>query len=142
MSPRHRPKSTGPSQRQLRVGEELRHALARILGRHELRDPVLQEAVVTVTEVRISPDLRNATAFVMPLGGSGAPEVMAALQRGAAFLRGLLAREVPLRYAPQLRFALDTSFEHASRIEALLHRPEVERDLTARPEAADEDDGA
>lgn len=131
----------GPSQRQLRVGEELRHVLARILGRHELRDPALQDAVITVTEVRISPDLKNATAFVMPLGGSQATEVMAALQRGAAFMRGLIAREVPLRYVPTLRFALDTSFDHASRIEELLHRPEVERDLARDNEHKAEDEG-
>jgi ribosome-binding factor A len=118
-----------PSQRQLRVGEELRHVIAHILGRQELRDPALHDAAITVTEVRISPDLKNATAFVMPLGGAHAGEVMAALERGATFLRGLVAREVPLRFVPALRFALDTSFDHASRIEALLHRPEVERDL-------------
>lgn len=115
--------------------------LARILGRHELRDPALQDAVITVTEVRISPDLKNATAFVMPLGGSQATEVMAALQRGAAFMRGLIAREVPLRYVPTLRFALDTSFDHASRIEELLHRPEVERDLARDDEHEAEDEG-
>jgi ribosome-binding factor A len=128
---------SGPSQRQLRVGEELRHLLAHILGRNELRDPALKDAVITVTEVRISPDLKNATAFVMPLGGAHAMEVVAALQRGAAFLRGLIGRELQLRYVPSLRFALDTSFDHASRIEALLHRPEVERDLLAH-----DDDGA
>jgi ribosome-binding factor A len=134
----------GPTQRQLRVGEELRHLLARILGRHELRDPALQEAVITVTEVRISPDLKNATAFVMPLGGAHTDEVMAALQRGAAFIRGLIARELPLRHVPSLRFTLDTSFDHASRIEALLHRPEVERDLArdAADDAGGDDDGA
>jgi ribosome-binding factor A len=141
---------SGPSQRQLRVGEELRHLLAHILGRNELRDPALKDAVITVTEVRISPDLKNATAFVMPLGGAHATEVVAALQRGAAFLRGLIGRELQLRYVPSLRFALDTSFDHASRIEALLHRPEVERDLLAHdddgPNDGDgvkgEDDGA
>jgi ribosome-binding factor A len=128
----------------LRVGEELRHLLAHILARHELRDPALQDAVITVTEVRISPDLKNATAFVMPLGGAHASEVMAALQRGAAFMRGLIARELPLRHVPSLRFTLDTSFDHASRIEALLHRPEVERDLArgTAGETEGEDDGA
>ncbi|MBV9523114.1 MAG: 30S ribosome-binding factor RbfA [Alphaproteobacteria bacterium] len=141
----HRSRETqGPSQRQLRVGEELRHALARILGQRELRDPALHDADITVTEVRISPDLKNATAFVMPLGGVRANEIIAALQRGAAFLRRRLAREVPMRFTPSLRFALDTSFDHASRIEAILHRPEVERDLEAGesegPEGAE--DGA
>jgi ribosome-binding factor A len=129
----------GPSQRQLRVGEELRHALARLLGRHEMRDPALQDAVITVTEVRISPDLKNASAFIMPLGGAHAAEVLAALQRGAPYLRGLIAREVGLRYVPSLRFLLDTSFDHASRIEELLHRPEVERSLTKKEEGGDED---
>jgi len=134
-----------PSQRPLRVGEELRHALARILERGELRDPTLAEATVTVTEVRVSPDLKNATAFVMPLGGAHAGEIVAALQRCAPFLRRALAREVKLRHAPGLAFALDTAFDHASQISALLHRPEVERDLAPRIEdaAANEDgDGA
>ena len=129
----------GPSQRQLRVGEELRHALARLLGRHEMRDPSLKDATITVTEVRISPDLKNASAFVMPLGGAHATEILAALQRGAPYLRGLIAREVGLRYVPTLRFLLDTSFDHASRIDALLHRPDVERSLAPRDE---DDDGA
>jgi ribosome-binding factor A len=146
MSRKHeRPgEKSGPSQRQLRVGEELRHLLARILGRDELRDPALKDAVITVTEVRISPDLKNATAFVMPLGGAHATEVVAALQRGAAFMRGLIGRELQLRHVPSLRFTLDTSFEHASRIEALLHRPEVERDLIENDadKAKDEGDGA
>jgi ribosome-binding factor A len=118
-----------PTQRQLRVGEELRHLLAGILARHELRDPALHDATITVTEVRISPDLKNATAFIMPLGGTHVPEVLAALERGAGFMRGLIAREIDLRHVPALRFALDTTFDHASRIDALLHRPDVERDI-------------
>src|ERR1700685_425321 len=89
-----------PSQRPLRVGEELRHALARILERGELRDPALHDVAITITEVRVSPDLKSATAFIMPLGGAHAPEVVAALRRGAGYLRGALAREVPLRYTP------------------------------------------
>jgi ribosome-binding factor A len=129
MTRREHRKNEGPGQRQLRVGEELRHALARILGRGELRDPLLRDATVTVTEVRISPDLKNATAFVMPLGGTQAPEILAALRRSAPYLRGVIGREVPLRYSPSIGFELDTSFEHASRIEALLHRPDVARDL-------------
>jgi ribosome-binding factor A len=127
----------GGGQRQLRVGEELRHALAAILGRHDFRDPVLQSANVTVTEVRISPDLKNATAFVMPLAGAHAPEIIEALRRGAPFIRSQVAREVPLRFMPTITFALDTSFEQASRIDALLHRPDVARDLERSP--ADED---
>jgi ribosome-binding factor A len=131
-----------PSQRQLRVGEELRHGLARILAQHELHDPALVDADITVTEVSVSPDLRSVTAFVMPLGGRGAPEILAGLQRSAGFLRGRLAHEVQLRFAPQLRFALDTSFDHASRIEALLHRPEVERDLDPGDEGQEGKSGA
>jgi ribosome-binding factor A len=133
-------RSAGPSQRQLRVGEELRHALSAILARRDFRDPVLQSANVTVTEVRISPDLKNATVFIMPLAGEHSPETIAALHRGAAFIRGLVAKEVPLRYVPVLDFRLDTSFEHASRIDALLHRPDVARDLETPRDGAD--DGA
>jgi ribosome-binding factor A len=120
------------SQRQLRVGEELRHALARILRDGECRDPVLENASITVTEVRMSPDLRNATAFVMPLAGSNSAEVVAGLERSAPFLKGLLAREVQLRNTPNLAFALDDSFDRADRISALLTRPEVARDLKSQ----------
>ena len=123
------------SQRQLRVGEELRHALARILRDGECRDPVLEDASITVTEVRISPDLRNATAFVMPLAGTRAIEVVASLERSATFLKGLVAREVQLRNTPNLVFALDDSFDRAARISTLLTRPEVARDL--KPQAAE-----
>ena len=130
-----------PTQRQLRVGEELRHLLAGILARHELRDPALHDAAITVTEVRISPDLKSATAFVMPLGGAHVPEVLAALHRGAGFMRGLIARAIDLRYVPALRFELDTTFDHASRIEALLHRPDVERDIVSAKQDGGENDG-
>jgi ribosome-binding factor A len=123
------------SQRQLRVGEELRHALVRILRDGECRDPVLENASITVTEVRMSPDLRNATAFVMPLAGSNATEVVAGLERGATFLKGRIAREVQLRNTPNLVFALDDSFDRAGRIAALLTQPQVARDL--RPQAAE-----
>ena len=136
---REHQKNREPSQRQLRVGEELRHALSRILQRGELRDPDLQDVAVTVTEVRVSPDLKNATAYVMPLGGARRAEVVAALARSAGYLRGQIAREVPLRFTPGLAFALDTSFDHASRINELLHRPEVERDL-AEPEAEESEE--
>ena len=123
----------GPGQRHLRVGEELRHALAKILLEGAGRDPALENARITVTEVRMSPDLRNATAFVMPLAGTNVTEVLAALKRIAAFLRGLLAREVPLRHTPNLAFALDSSFDQAERIRQLLARPEVARDLQPQP---------
>jgi ribosome-binding factor A len=117
------------SQRQLRVGEELRHALAQLLRPGELRDPALQNADITVTEVRVSPDLKNATAFVMPLSGANIGEIMAGLKRSAPFLRARVARVVELRQAPNIVFAIDTAFETAARITEILHRPEVERDL-------------
>ena len=119
---------SGQSPRALRVGEEMRHALARILE-HGLHDPALAEVALTVTEVRVSPDLKNATAFIVPLGGGHAVEVMAGLKRAEGYLRRALAHAVKLRYAPALHFALDTSFEHASHIDALLRQPEVARDL-------------
>lgn len=128
-----------PGQRPLRVGEEVRHALARIFERGELRDPDLAGTAITVTEVRLSPDLKNAIAYIMPLGGQRAAEVVTALRRSAPYLRRAVGRAVKLRYAPNLSFALDTAFDHASRIGALLQRPEVERDLGASDEAADED---
>ena len=132
-----------PTARQLRVGEEVRHGLARILARGELHDPALAQATVTVTEARMSPDLKHATVFVMPLAGAHAPEVLAGLRRSAAYLRGLLAREVTLRFAPSLAFLLDTSFEHANRISELLHRPEVQRDVERPAEKPEDgDDGA
>jgi ribosome-binding factor A len=133
--------SSGPrpaSQRQLRVGEELRHALAQLLRPGELRDPALRDASITVTEVRLSPDLRNATAFVMPLAGANADDVMEGLRRSAPFLKGRIARLVELRQVPNLAFAYDTSFDTAARISALLHAPEVERDLQPHPEPDDE----
>jgi ribosome-binding factor A len=117
------------SQRQLRVGEELRHALAQLLRPGELRDPALRDANITVTEVRISPDLKNATAYVMPLAGANADEIMVGLKRSAPFLKARVARTVELRQVPNLAFAFDTAFDTAARISALLHTPEVERDL-------------
>jgi len=141
--PRRREKEYGPAarparQRQLRVGEELRHALAQLLRPGELRDPALREANITVTEVRISPDLKNATVFVMPLAGANREEIMAGLTRSAPYLKGLLARTVELRQVPNLTFAFDTAFDSAAHIAALLHTPEVERDLQA-PSESDED---
>ncbi len=123
-------KSRKPAgQRPLRVGEELRHALAQILARGDIRDPDLVGRSITVSEVRMSPDLKNATAFVLPLGGENLEAAMAGLSRCAPYLRGQVARLVPLRYSPKLNFRLDESFEQASRIEALLRRPEVAADL-------------
>ena len=119
----------GISQRRLRVGEELRHLLSEIFRQGECRDPALRDVSIAVTEVRFSSDLRNATVFVMPLGGANATEIVAGLKRSTAYLKRLVAGEVTLRYAPDLRFELDVSFDHASRIAALLAQPEVERDL-------------
>ena len=133
--------SAAPSQRQLRVGEEMRHALARIFERGDLRDPALHEADLTVTEVRVAPDLKRATAFVMPLGGRNAAEIMAGLKRGASHLRRLVAQEVKLRVAPEIAFALDQSFDQASRIETLLRREDVVRDLASGSDKGS-DDGA
>jgi len=132
----------GAGQRQRRVGEEVRHALSRILRDGGCRDPALSEASITVTEVRISPDLRNATAYVMPLAGANAAEIVAGLKRGTPFLRALIARDLPLRYAPNLSFALDETFERADRISALLARPEVARDLRPQTAGGENDDDA
>ena len=121
--------SGGPSQRQLRVGEALRHALADVLARGELRDPELAGLQVTVTEVRVSPDLRAATAFVVPFGGGDAAALAKALNRASAFFRMRMADAVELRVAPTIHFAPDHSFDKAERIERLLHEPSVARDL-------------
>ena len=122
------------SQRQLRVGEELRHVLSRLLARGELRDPHLAEVSLTVTEVRVSPDLRNATVMVVPLGGADMDRVVAALQRAAPYLRREVGREIALRITPALTFAPDLSFDAAARIDDLLRRPDVARDLERRTE--------
>ena len=108
------------SQRQLRVGEELRHALAEALMREELRDPAMQGVSVTVCEVRVSPDLRHARAYVMPLGGGDVGDVIAALNRASVFLRGRVSRMVKLKYAPSFVFEADTTFDEAGKIDALL----------------------
>jgi ribosome-binding factor A len=118
--------------RQLRVGEEVRHALAAILERGDMRDPDLRGASITVTEADVSPDLRNATVFVVPLGGADRERLLAALRRATPWLRGQLAQRVELRHAPDLRFELDRSFDHAHRIGELLHSPDVARDLGPR----------
>lgn len=122
-------KNKQPSQRQLRVGEALRHALSGALERGNLRDPALRNVSITVTEVRASPDLKNATAFVMPLGGEAADEIVEALGRAAPYLRGVIAREVELRHVPRLQFEVDRSFGQADHIDALLRQPQVARDL-------------
>ena len=128
--PRHHQRdSSGDSQRQLRVGELVRHALAEILGRGGVHDPVLEGHLVTVPEVRMSADLRLATIYVMPLGGRDADKVLAALDRNKKFLRGEVARRINLKFAPDVRFRLDERFDEAERIEKLLRTPAVQRDL-------------
>ena len=119
----------GPSQRQQRVAELIRHALAEVLSRGDIQDPVLTAHVVTVPEVRMSPDLKLATAFVMPLGGKDERPVIEALDRNKKVLRQEVARRVNLKFAPDLRFMRDESFDEAARIDALLRSEKVRRDL-------------
>lgn len=118
-----------PSQRQLRAGELIRHALMDILAREEFNDPALHGKSITITEVRISPDLKNATAFAAPLGGTEMKPVVDALNRAAGFLRGRLSREIDMRYTPNVRFIPDDSYDEARRIEELLASERVRRDL-------------
>lgn len=118
-----------PGQRQLRVGEEIRHLLADLLERGNMRDPDLRDARITVTSVDVSPDLRNATAFVMPLGGDDQERLLAALRRAAPWFRGRVSEKAGLRSAPDIRFAIDRTFDEADKIGALLRRPDVARDI-------------
>ncbi|GGE29305.1 ribosome-binding factor A [Agaricicola taiwanensis] len=126
-----RSKSGGgmPSQRQLRVGELVRHALAEALARGHIQDPALAGHIITVPEVRMTPDLKLATCFVMPLGGREVDAVVAALNRNAKFLRGEIGRQVELKYTPEVRFRADTSFEEGAKIDAILRSDAVQRDL-------------
>lgn len=119
----------GPSQRQLRVGEEIRSALALIFSHGEAHHPLLDSASITVSEVRISPDLKNATAYVMPLAGGNKEAVMEALKENASRLRGLVSRKIILRTSPKITFKLDTSFEEANRINLLLNSERVRADV-------------
>lgn len=123
----------GPTQRQLRIGEELRHVLAMMFEKGEIRDPGLVGISVTVTEVRVGADLRIATVFAVPLGGGDADAMLGALGRARPFLRRRIAEEVRLKFVPDLVFRLDPSFDEAQRIESLLRDPAVARDLE-RPE--------
>ena len=119
-----------PSVRQLRVGEELRHALAEVLGRGELRDPNLRGRAITVTEVRASPDLKRAIAFVTPLGDESTdPGILMALGRASSYLQGEIGRRIRLKFTPRLSFEFDDRFEYASKIDNLLREPGVSRDL-------------
>ena len=122
------------SVRLLRVGEQVRHVLSEILMRGDVHDPVLASHSVSVTEVRMSPDLRHATVFVKPLLGADESDVLAALKRNVRYLRGEVAKRVNLIFSAQLKFLADESFDEASHIDALLRRPEVARDLDADQE--------
>jgi len=128
----HHGSAEGPSQRQLRVAEEIRHALSGIFAREEFRDPVLHDLRVTVTEVRASPDLKHMTAFVSALGKELDKDQLAALRRVSSFLRREIAKSVRLRYAPDLHFQPDTALDYAMHINEVMHRPEVRRDLAPR----------
>ena len=122
-------KPTGPSQRQLRVGELVRHALSGIFARGEIDDPMLEGKVITVPEVRMSNDLKLASAYIVPLGGEGADEIVAALNRHARFVRGRVAPELDLKFAPEIRFFVDNTFDEFGKIDALLRSDRVQRDL-------------
>jgi len=128
--PRHHRESTaGGSQRQLRVGELIRHELADMLVRGDIHDPVIQGHMITIPEVRMTADLRLATVYVMPLGGRDEKQVLDALEHNKRYVRGEIARRVNLKFAPDLRFRLDERFDEAERIEKLLRTPVVRRDL-------------
>ncbi|PHR62318.1 MAG: ribosome-binding factor A [Robiginitomaculum sp.] len=126
---RKKSKNKPPSQRQLRAGELIRHALVDILAREELRDADLKGVSVTVSEVRCAPDLRHAQVYCSPLGSGDATKMVEALNRCSRFLNGRLSREMSMKYTPRLHFTPDISFETASAMDQLLHRPEVARDL-------------
>jgi ribosome-binding factor A len=129
MARQHSNRPAAASQRQLRVGELVRHALADMLTRGEVHDPVIERHLITVPEVSMTADLRLATIYVMPLGGRDGQPVLAALERNKKFLRGEIARRVNLKFAPDIRFRLDERFDEAERIDKLLRTPEVQRDL-------------
>jgi ribosome-binding factor A len=128
----------GPSQRQLRVGEALRHALAQVLTRNEIRDPDLDGVSVTVTQVKPSPDMRYATVYCEPLGGQNAKEIVAALNRHKGFLRGEMGHLITMKFTPELRFVEDESFAEAQKIENILKSERVSRDLAASGEDAED----
>jgi ribosome-binding factor A len=129
MANRSSPRNTGPSQRQLRVGELIRHALAEMLARGEIHDEVVAAHVVTVSEVRMSPDLRLATIYIMPLGGKDLEPVLEALERNRKFIRGEIAHAVNLKFAPEIRFLADDTFDEARRIDEIFRSPKVAQDL-------------
>ncbi|MDB5526245.1 MAG: rbfA [Rhizobium sp.] len=135
-----KPTSSAPSQRMLRVAEQVRSAVTQVLQRREITDPVIDAAVVSISEVRMSPDLKVATAFVTPLGSKNHDEVVAALNRNAKYIRGKIGPSLrQMKFMPEIRFKDDTSFENFRKIDALLKSPEVQRDLGR--EDADEEQG-
>jgi ribosome-binding factor A len=141
--PRHHQKKSsapGGSQRQLRVGEQVRHAMADILAQGTVHDADLEGHIITVPEVRMSPDLKLATVYVMPLGGRDTEIVIAALERNKKFLRGEVARRVNLKFAPDIRFRVDERFDEAERIEKLLRTPAVQKDLEQDPDSDREEE--
>jgi len=117
------------SQRQLRVGEVLRHELAQLFLHDEIREPALKGVIITVSEVSVSPDLRKARAYIMPLGGKNQQLVVEALNRSQKFLRGELSRKLSLKYSPEIEFVIDRSFDYSQRIDQVLNAPEVARDI-------------
>ena len=128
----NREQSAGASQRQLRVGELIRHEFADMLARGDVHDAVIEGHMITVPEVRVSADLRLATIYIMPLGGHDEKEVLDALERNSRYVRGEIARRVNLKFAPEIRFRIDERFDEAERIEKLLRTPAVQRDLRSR----------
>jgi ribosome-binding factor A len=134
---KHREGISEPSQRALRVGELVRHAMADMLTRGAVHDPVIEGHIITVPEVRMTRDLRLATIYVMPLAGRDLDQVLAALDRNKKYLRGEIARHVNLKFAPEIRFRIDERFAEAERIEKLLRTPEVRRDLDKSSESDD-----
>jgi ribosome-binding factor A len=122
----------GKSVRLLRIGEQVRHAVADLLARRAVRDPVLENTIVSVSEVRVTPDLRAAIVFVYPLGGEGGDAVIAALKANARFLRGEIAKSLATKYTPDLTFRLDESFDTGAKIDAILRQPHIARDLTGK----------
>jgi ribosome-binding factor A len=139
-SPSGRRQASGPSQRQLRAGELVRHALVDVLRHETLSEPALQGAPITVTEVRMSPDLRHAVCFVEPLGGEHAREAVEALNRSARFLRGRLGHAIELKFTPDLKFVHDETFDAAAAIDRLLADPRIRRDVEQRPDRPDRDE--
>ena len=137
MTKHHHSKASSPSQRVLRVGEVVRHAIVEVFAHEGVHDPVLASRVLTFPEVRMSPDLRLATVYVMPLGGRDVEAVLAALEKNKRWLRGALAKRIDMKFMPELRFRIDETFDEADRIDRLLRSPAVARDLKSKREGSE-----